>query len=313
VVAIRGQRAGRPLTAQIRHVVRRPQFWFGLGVLAVWGTWYVVFLYRPIVLGLWMSFLRYELLNPAESAFVSFDHFRKVLVYERFWIAMRNTVTYTALLYAMTMPLALLASWCIVSVSRGRRFYLFIVLLPVVVSTVAISLLALMLMDPHFGALNQILRLLGLPTSTWIYGSDSALASIVAVHAWKALGFSVVLLSTAMLNVPEPLYDAAKIDGASGWQMFRKVTLPLIANSIATVSVLRVIEGLQTYVLPAILRMRASGGPGESTVVINQLIIDEAFASWRFGFASAAALMMLLFILVVTVIQMRLLQSRWQY
>ena len=165
-------------------------------------------------------------------------------------------------------------------------------------------------MDPQFGTFNQILRLLRLPTCQWIASSDTALFSIVAVDVWKGLGLPVILLTTAMLNVPESLYDAARVDGARGWQMFRLVTLPLIANTFAMVSVLVVMGGLQVYVTPTVL----GPGPGTSTVVVNQVIIGEAFgSSWRFGFAAAAALIMFLLILTLTVLQLRVLQARWQY
>jgi ABC-type sugar transport system permease subunit len=260
-------------------------------------------------MGFQLSVLKYNLLAPETSEFIGLRNFANVLAYDRFWIALKNTVTYCALQYFLAMPLALLVAWCIVSVRRARPFYQFVIFLPVVVSLVAISMLFKMLMDPQFGTFNQVLRLFGLPTSQWTASSGTALISIVLVDVWKGLGFSVILLSTAMLAVPETFYDAAKVDGANGWQMFRHVTLPLIANSFAMVSVLSVLGGLQVYVMPVIL----GPGPGTSTLVINQLIIDEAFRAWRFGFATAASLLMFVLILVLTVIQLRVLQRRWDY
>lgn len=294
---------------QLRRALRRPQFWFGVGVLAPWLLWYGVFLFRPILMGFWMSVLKYSLLAPAESEFVGLRNFQTVFAYDRFWIALQNTVVYCVLQYALSMPLALLLAWCIVSVRRGRQFYQFVVFLPVVVSLVAISMLFKMLMDPQFGTFNQVLRLLGLPTSLWIAGSNTALISVIVVDVWKGLGFAVILLSTAMLNVPESFYDAARVDGASGWQLFRHVTLPLIANTFAMVSVLSVIGGLQVYVTPVVL----GPGPGTTTLVINQLVVDEAFRAWRFGFATATSLVMFVLILALTVIQLRILQRRWEY
>jgi len=308
-VAARSGQANRLFRVRLQRVLRRPQFWFGLVVLLPWAAWYIVFLYRPILMGFWMSVLNYNLLTPAESVFVGLKNFYNVFTYDRFWIALQNTVTYSVLQYVLTIPLALLTSWCIVSVKRGRQLYQFVVFLPVVVSLVAISMLFKMLMDPQFGTFNQVLRLLGLPTSQWIASSDTALISIVAVDVWKGVGFPVILLSTAMLNVPESLYDAAKVDGAQGWRLFRHVTLPLITNTIAMVSVLVVMGGLQVYVTPAVL----GPGPGTSTLVVNQLIINEAFMAWRFGFATATALIMFAMILTLTIIQLRVLQSRWQY
>jgi multiple sugar transport system permease protein len=297
------------LLARAKRVLKRPQFWFGLAVLLPTFAWYTVFLYRPIVLGLEMSVLRYNLLDPADSIFVGFRNFENVLSSDRFRIAMGNSFYYALLAYMIGLPIALLVSWCLVSVTRGRRAYQFIIFLPVVLSVVAISMLFRMLMDPQMGTLNYILRSLGLPPSKWIAGSDTALPSIVMVDVWKGLGFTVVLLSTAMLNVPQTLYDAARVDGATGWRLFRTITLPLIAPTLAMVSVLSVLGGLQVYVYVSVL----GPGPGTSTLVMNQLIVNEAFMTWRFGFATAASLVLFVVILVLTLLQLRVLQPRWEY
>jgi ABC-type sugar transport system permease subunit len=308
-VAVGTAAKGRSVSEQIRRVLKRPQLWFGLAVMIPWFVFYVVVAYRPIFMGLWMSVLKYKLLNPSASEFIGIRNFQNVLSYERFWIALKNSATYAVFQYGLTMPLALLISWCIVTVKRGRRFYQFIIFVPVVASLVAISMLFTMLMDPQFGTFNRILRSLGLPTSMWVNGSRSALPSCVAVDVWKGLGFSVLLLSTAMLGVPESLYDAARVDGVNAWQEFRHVTMPLISNVVAMISVLVVNGALQVYITPNIL----GPGPGTSTLVMNQLIITEAFTNWRFGFGMATSLIVFVLILGLTIFQMRVLQRRWEY
>lgn len=309
VVETRIHQSRQPLLPRMRQVLGRPQFWFGLIVLVPWMLWYIIFLYRPILLGFWMSVLKYDLLEPAQSVFVGLKNFQALFAYNRFWIALRNSFTYAILNYVMGLPTALIISWCLVSVKRGRRVYEFVAFLPVVVSGVAISILFRMLMDPQMGTFNQILRALRLPTSQWINSSDTAMLSIALVDTWKGLGFNVVLLSTAMLNVPQEVCDAARVDGAVGWRLFRHVTLPLIANTLALISVLALMGGLQVYVSVTVL----GPGPGTSTLVVNELIVGEAFTSWRFGFAAAGALVMFAIILVITIIQLRVLQPHWEY
>jgi ABC-type sugar transport system permease subunit len=298
----------RTFIGQVRRVLARPQFWFGLLVLVPWFVWYVIFEYRPILLGLWMSMLKYNLLNPEQSKFIGFTNFATVLSYNRFWIALGNTFLYSILVYALSMPIALIVSWCIVTVKRGRGFYQFVTFIPVVISAVAVAMVGRMLFDPQSGLLNQILIDIHLPTKLWLASSDTAMITLVSVDVWKGLGFSVVLLSAAMLNIPETLFDAAKVDGVNGWQLLWHITIPLIANTTVMVSILNVMGGLQTYVFPVIL----GPGPGTSTLVINQIIIDEAFQSWKFGFASAISLIMFVIILVLTQLQMRF-QATWEY
>lgn len=300
------RKPGRTLAQEFRRTLARPQFWFGLAVLAPWLAWYVVFFFRPVLLGFWMSVTSYNLLNPAETAFVGAENFQAIFAYERFWIALKNTLVYGGLIYLFTMPVALLAAWGIVSVKRGRRFYEFVVFLPVVSSLVAIALLFRMLMNTDIGVFNEILTTLGLPRSRWVNGSETSLISIVLVDAWKGLGFYIVLFATAMLNVPEELYDAARVDGAEGTQLFRHITVPSITNTLLLVSVIIVVGALQVYVSVTLL----GPGPGTSTLVLNQFIVDEAFSSWQFGIATSASLVLFVIIMAITIVQLRVLQPR---
>jgi ABC-type sugar transport system permease subunit len=240
---------------------------------------------------------------------VGLKNFQNVFGDDRFWIALKNSFTYALLGYVIGFPIALLIAWALVTVRRGRNAYQFIMFLPVVVSMVAISMLFRMLMDPQMGAFNHILRSLGLPAPQWVTSSDTALLSIVLVDIWKGLGMTVILLATAMLNVPESLYDAAKVDGASGWSLFRHVTLPLIVPMVALVTVLAFIGGLQVYTSVVVL----GPGPGTSTLVLNQLVIGQAFVEWRFGFATEISLVMFVIILTLSYIQLRVLRPSWEY
>jgi ABC-type sugar transport system permease subunit len=287
-------------------VLARPQFRLGLISLVVAFGWYAVFVYKPVIQGFWMSIENYQVLDPSASTFVGLKNFELLFTYDRFWIAVLNTVIYTVAMYVASVPISLLISWCIANVSWGRRFYEFVVFLPVVVSLVAISMLFRMLMNPDFGIFNRVLSAAHLPTSKWIFGSDSALGSVVVVDVWKGLGFYVVLLTAAMLAVPVDQQEAARVDGAGGWAVFRHVTVPAIMPTLALVSVFTVFNGLQVYVSPTVL----GPGPGTSTLMLNQFIVDTAFTSFNLSLATAASVVLFLFVLVLTVIQLRVLRTR---
>jgi ABC-type sugar transport system permease subunit len=292
--------------SRLRRTVGQAQFRFGLAILVLSGLWYAIFVYRPIIRGLWMSLLNYQVVNPSASTFVGLRNFGALFGYDRFWIAVGNTLLYTVLTYLLSMPAAILLSWCIANVKKGRRFYEFVVFLPVVVSLVAIALLFRMLMNPDFGLINTVLRGAGLPTSDWIFASESALFSVVLVDVWKGLGFYVVLLTAAMLAVPQGLYDAAKVDGAGGWAIFRQITVPTIMPTLALVSIFTIFSGLQVYVSPTVL----GPGPGTSTLMLNQFIVDQAFASFNLGLATAASLVLFAFVLVLSIVQLRIMKPR---
>jgi len=295
-----------------RRILRKPQFWFGLAVLAPLIVWYVWFAFSPIVRAFWMAVVEYQILRPEESPFVGLQHFRMLFEYKLFWVSVRNTLIYAAVFYAGMVPLALFVSAGLSSVARGRIFYQFVIFLPVVVSLVAISLLFKMLMNPQLGQINQFLKALGIPPSQFLTSHESALYSVIGVDIWKALGFYVVIVTAGMLNIPEEMYDAAKVDGAGVLARFWRITLPLLGHTLALVSVLIVMHGLQVFAQVVIMPSQP-GGPGDATYVLNLLVYTEAFANLRFGFATATAFTLFVFVFIVTVIQLRLLRPSWSY
>jgi len=290
----------------VRRVLKRPQFWFGSISLVAAFAWYIVFVFDPIVRGVVISFLNYKLFKPSASRFVGLANYVSLFEFDRFIKAFVNTGLYTVMLYAVLMPLCLLLSWALATVRHGRRTYQFFVFLPVVVSLVAISLLFRMIMSPGTGMLTRILESMHLPGSAWIFGSDSALFSVLLVEVWKSVGFYVILLTAAMLAVSAELEDAARVDGAGTWRVFRHVTLPSIAPTLAFVSILIVLAGLQAYVVPTVL----GPGPGDSTLMATEFIVTDAFQSFDIGGAAAAASLLGIFLIVITLLQLRLGRSR---
>jgi ABC-type sugar transport system permease subunit len=275
-------------------------------------AYYAVFGLAPIARALWMTVIDYRLINPASSPFVGLDNFRRLLDNELFWISLRNTLTYSVGLYIGMLPLALFISVCLTSVRRGRNFYQFVVFLPVVVSLVAMALLFRILLDPQVGPVNDMLRWLGLPTSRFLTGPKSALYSVIGVDIWKNLGFYVVILTAGLLNIPEEMYDAAKVDGASPWQCFWRITLPLLGHTLALTSVLCAMHGLQVFTQVVVLPAQ-DGGPGTATYVLNLLVYEEAFKHIRFGLATANAFVLFVFVFVITVIQFKIIRPTWSY
>jgi multiple sugar transport system permease protein len=289
-----------------RGPLRKPQFWVGLVTLLVTFGWYAGFVFDPMIQSFRMSLQDFNVTQPDLSRFVGLDNYRSLISFDRFQITGMNTLIYAVVFYLLTMVLALLIAWCLANVLVGRRTYQFIIFLPVVVSLVAVSMLFRMIMNPDTGTLNRALNSVGLPGSQWIFGSDSALMSVVLVDVWKQLGFFVVLLTAAMLAVSPELIDQAKVDGAGGWKVFRHVTVPAIMPTIALVSIFAAFDGLQVYVTPTVL----GPGPGNSTLMFNQFIVDEAFTSFNIGGATAASVVLFGVMLVLTLVQLKVLRSR---
>ena len=309
---------GRPLPMKskrglgyaVRKTLRKPQFWFGVTIIIPTLIWYWFFAYQPIILAFRLAVVKYQLLDPAGSPFVGLDNFRQLFENPLFLVSIRNTLVWALFSVVAMLPISLLISVCLVNVRRGRNLYQGILFLPVVISLVAIALLFRMLMDPEVGQLNRILESIGLPPFQWLSSSDTALATAVGIGVWKGLGFYVVILTAGMLNIPMELQDAATVDGVTGWQRFRFMTLPLLSHTLALIMVILAIGALQEFTGVFVL---TNGGPGNATYMYNLLIYQEAFQDIRFGTATAAALIQFVFIIFISILQLRLIRPSWSY
>ncbi len=303
-------RPSRTWSTVVRKTLRKPQFWFGVSVLVPTLIWYWYFAYQPIVLAFRIAVVKYQVLNPAASPFVGLDNFRQLFDNPLFLISVRNTLTWAVLSFIWMIPISLGISLCLVNVRRGRNFYQGIIFLPVVISLVAIAVLFRMLMDPDVGQFNGVLESLGLPGFSWLSSSDTALQTAVGIGVWKGLGFYVVILTAGILNIPIELQDAATVDGVNPWQRFYRITLPLLSHTMVLVMVVLAIGALQEFTGVFVL---TNGGPGNATYMYNLLIYQEAFQDIRFGTATAAALIQFVFIIAITIVQLRLLRPKWSY
>jgi len=295
---------------QVQRTFRRPQFWFGFTVLVPTLIWYWIFAYRPILNAFRIAVVNYRILDPAGSPFVGLDNFRRLLEQPQFIPAVINTLEWTVLSFIVMIPISLGISVCLANIRNGRNLYQGLIFLPVVVSLVAVLLMFRMLMDPEIGPFNQILRALGLPGFPWLSDTSTALPTSVGIGVWKSMGFFIVILTAGLMGIPRELYDAALVDGANEWQRFWRITIPLLGHTLVLVTVLLAIGSLQEFTLPYVL---TNGGPGDATYLYNLHIYNEAFSSLRFGTATAAALLQFVFILVISILQLRFLRPKWSY
>ena len=291
-------------------VVARPQVRFAAAVLIPSLIWYGAFVVLPILQTIQISVLNYHLLDPAKNTFTGLDNFTNLIRNPLFSKAVVNTLVWTVLAIVVIVPISLVFAQCLVIVKRGRNVYQAVIFVPVVVSLVAVALIFRILMDPEVGLFNKVLSGLGLPTLQWLSSSDTALPVLLGIASWKTIGVFVVILTAGMLNIPTEIYEAARVDGASGRQLFRRITLPLLGHTLALVMVLLTIGSLQEFTLPTVV---TQGGPGDSTFLYNMLIFQEAFVNLRFGTASAAALLQFVVILIASMMWLRLLRPKWSY
>lgn len=290
-----------------RRLPNSPQFWFGAVVLLPLLAWYIVFAFMPIVRTFLLSLQTFNALNPALSRFSGLRNYTFIFSDPRFLTALQNSFVYMLIKNAMAIPLALLLA-VLLERTRHRQFYMFAFFLPTVTSILGTAVLFKYFYDPTVGLFNALLESVGLPGQPFIRSESQALASVAAMDAWKSFGFYTLLLVAGILNIPETLYDAAKIDGANGRTMFFRITMPLLSRTLLLVFVIAGIDGFQVFAAPYIL-----AGPGRSTLVLAQLIYNEGLTNLNLGYAAAASFVLFVIILAISLLQLRLVRSDWEY
>jgi multiple sugar transport system permease protein len=209
------------------------------------------------------------------------------------------------------MILGLLLAMVVNTKLRGISIFRAAYFLPVVVPTVATAIIFRWLYNPDFGILNWMLGWVGIPHHDWLGSSSTALASIAAMSVWQSLGWNMTFFLVGLQSIPEQLYEAAKIDGASGWMRFRHITWPLLTPMTFFILVTSTIGSLQGNFDGVYLMTQ--GGPGYSTYTNSFYLYSQAFRYFHYGYAAAYAWVIFVVIVVVTFLQFRLLSKRINY
>ncbi len=261
----------------------------------------------PMFGTLWVSVQDWNLIRPAE--FIGADNYRELWGDDDFRRALLNTlyylVGYLPLVIVGGLALAVLVNRKLKGIAVFRAIYF----LPVVTSWVVVALLWKWLLNPSDGLVNWGLGLVGIEGPGWWTSRTWAMPSVIIASAWKDLGFVMIILLAGLQGIDETLYEAARIDGASGWRQLRSITLPLLTPSLFFVVVISLINGFQVF--DQVWVMTEGGPAGSSTVVVEQ-IVKNTFSYGRAGYAAAQSVVLFVIILLVTAIQMRL-QKRWVF
>jgi ABC-type sugar transport system permease subunit len=289
---------------------RRAQLTFvGLGLTPVMLL-LMVFSAIPIVGGLILSLYHYNGLDPQRS-FVGLLNFKHLFVDDPlFYTTLRNTVIYVAVAVPLNLVLTLPLAMALNKVRRLQGVLRTCFFLPTVLVSVAVALVWLAIYDPSAGLLNNILRTIGLPTFQWLADPSLALPCLIVLSVWQDMGYNTVIFLAGLQGIPEVYYEAARIDGAGRWATFRHVTLPLLQRTTTFVVVLTMISYFQVFVP---MQVMTQGGPLDATRTLVLYIYDTAFSYQRLSYGEAMAVVLLIIILFLTLLQLRVLRTKWEY
>lgn len=281
---------------------RRKAFW-GLALVApnILGLFF--FFGMPVLVAFATSLNEWNALSPPE--FIGLENFGRMLGDDLFWKALGNTIKLAAGVIPAEIIISLGVALLLNHKLPGRGFLRTAYFLPVVTSSVAASVVWTWIFQPRYGLLGNLLEPFGLRDTAWLTRPELVLIPVGVVTVWQRIGFDMVLFLAGLQAIPRELYEAATIDGASRWQRFRYVTLPLLSPTTFLVLTLLVIAVFQIFDQVYIMTARTvRGGVGGSALTLPVFLYEEAFTRNRFGYASAVALALFLIILFLTGLQL---------
>ncbi|MEV4920144.1 sugar ABC transporter permease [Streptomyces tirandamycinicus] len=290
-------------TARARSgIARRREALTGLAFVAPMLLLFIVFRFGPTLGAAFLSVTDYRL--SGEWTFIGAGNYTRLLGDDLFWESLGVTVVYTALYVPMTVALALGTAVLLHRTLWMRGFFRGLFFLPYVTSIVLAAVIWKWIYEVQDGLLNASLGLLGAGPVDFL-GSDSlVLPSIAAASAWKGFGYSMLILLAGLQSIPREVTEAATIDGASGWQRFRWVTLPLLRPVLFFVLVIEAILGFQVF---DAMYVMTAGGPVRASYSLVYFLYDSGFKFFDFGYASAVGLVLFLIVLVFSLVQRRLI------
>jgi multiple sugar transport system permease protein len=260
----------------------------------------------PIAYALYVAVHQYDLSEGGIGAVTWLQNFRDVLDMEVFIQSIRNTIVLTISVVVIELAVAFgLALLLNQPRLRYRNIYLCILLIPLLVSPIAVGLIWRLLLHPDLGAINWVFRQIGLPAQEWLSTKSTAMSAVVGVDVWHETSLLLVVLLAGLASLPREPLEAARVDGANALQILYTVTIPLMAPVIVIAALIRMISAMKTYDLIYIL---TSGGPGGATETISFRIWKIGFTNLNMGQAAAASILLLFAIMLLTLVLIRVMR-----
>lgn len=259
---------------------------------ALLGT--LIFIVIPVICSFGLSFVQWDLLNPIK--FVGFENYREIFHDGLFYKILGNTIVFALSTSFFGVIIPLILASILNTKFRGGEFFKGAYFLPFITPMVVVGVVWAWIFDPNIGLLNQMLHL----HLNWLYDSKLAMPALIVVSVWKLIGYNMIIFLSSLSAISQSLFEAAKIDGANSFQIFKNVTIPMLSPTIFFVVIITAISSFQVFDL---IYLMTQGGPFDSTNVLVYAIYKNAFEYFNVGKASAIAYVLFVIILVLTLIQ----------
>jgi multiple sugar transport system permease protein len=286
---------------------------YGLAFIAIPFAYFVAVMIVPMVEAFQYSFQKYNILA-AEKPFIGWQNYKYIFSNAVFWTALGNSFKFVVIRVPLVLGLSLVTALAFQTITRGKNLLRTLMLLPFMTSSVALGWIFNFIYSRQ-GPIFIILKLFGVDDTTALLlrNVGTALPAIAFVSAWASIGYYTLLFTVGLDSIPGEVYDAAKVDGANSWQIFSKITFPLLNPTLVLVGILAVTASLKNFDLIRVMSLNGTGGPTNSTLTLPLYIYMEAFTRLNMGRAAATTVVFFIIILIVTLVQLRVTQRNVEY
>ena len=262
-----------------------------------------LFTFLPILASVVLAFFSWDIITPPR--FVGLENFVDIAADPTIRVSFLNTIGFVVVAVTLQLAVALVLAVLVNTRMPGllKSFFRSVLFFPLVLSAASVSIIMGYLFNENFGLVNHVLNLLGMADVPWLTSTHGAMVVVILVYVWQNFGFSFLLFLGGLSSIPKEVYEAAQVDGATGWKQFWKITFPLVSPTTLVASVMAIISALQIFDQPYVL---TRGGPGDSTRTAVMVIYESAFKQLEFGRASAIGIVLTIVIMLVTAVQFRL-------
>ncbi len=274
-------------------------------LVAPYLLFFLVFVLFPVGFSFFLTFHKWNIISPMEYS--GFDNYSRMFNDRLFWQSLKNTIWFLVIHIPLQITVALGLAVLLNSNIKFKNFFRASFFLPVIISGVVVTIMWQQLYGFHSGVFNQILSNFGIGKIGWLTNEYLAMPSIAIMATWKNVGLYIILFLVGLQTVPASYYEAADIEGASGWQKFWHITLPAINPTLFMVVVFSTIGGFSLFIEPYVM---TGGGPLNSTLSSVLYIYKQAFEFFHMGYAATLGFMFAIITLTVVVIQKRFIETK---
>jgi multiple sugar transport system permease protein/raffinose/stachyose/melibiose transport system permease protein len=261
---------------------------------------YSIFVIIPIVVTIYLSFTDYSLVN--KPSFIGLSNYKALVVDDTFWTSVKNTCVYAFFTIAFSMIIGLLLAVALNGKVKGKKIFRTIFYMPNVISVIASSLAWLYIYDSTNGILNMFMKWFGLQQQEWLLDIRYSLGCIIVMSIWQTAGYNMVVYLSGLQTIPDYLYEAAELDGASKIRQFFSITVPMLTPTTFFLVVMSFIFSFQVF---GQVYAMTSGGPMNSTTTIVHQIYKNGFEGYKMGYASSISVFLLLVTGIITLINFK--------